>query len=437
MSLQKFIDAQARGPDIGHGATWNTAINQLRRMGAKGSLHYAWYIFPQLAGVAQMVTGHDPTAISRYYAINNLEQAVAYLRNGDLRNRLMIFATEMAHIAPHRPIGAILGIGDALKFKSSMTLFLIAALIRRDDNALTTFRNALLRFGAPRLYDNLDPVTLTILREQNSPLLAGVPSGVFSMIDQDDGGGGADDGGGAGGGDPSPDAAADSFYTPPWSPSESPRGPRAPRGFDGDAAQEELIDTFDMGEGGSLIDQIVAMGFSAHDAAMALARAEPPGNIPAAIQLLLAEQREIPDDPPPAAPLSLIDQIVAMGFSAHDAAMALARAEPPGNIPAAIQLLLDDQREIPADPPAVAPARRRRQIGRLPSDVQGSSRRPRIARSKTRAKRWPKVQTGQSGSGRRTQRRKRRRRRYSRKKRQRGYRKRKTRGRRKTRRRNK
>ena len=384
MSLQKFIDAQARGPDIGHGATWNTAINQLRRTGAKGSLHYAWYIFPQLAGVAQMVTGHDPTAISRYYAINNLEQAVAYLRNGDLRNRLMIFATEMAHIAPHRPIGAILGIGDALKFKSSMTLFLIAALIRRDDNALTAFRNALLRFGAPRLYDNLDPVTLTILREQNSPLLAGVPSGVFSMIDQDDGGGGGDDGGGAGGGDPSPDAAADSFYTPPWSPSESPRGPRAPRGFDGDAAQEELIDTFDMGEGGSLIDQMVDMG-----------------------------------------------------FSAHDAAMALARAEPPGNIPAAIQLLLDDQREIPADPPAVAPPRRRRQIGRLPSDVQGSSRRPRIARSKTRAKRWPKVQTGQSGSGRRTQRRKRRRRRYSRKKRQRGYRKRKTRGRRKTRRRNK
>ena len=288
----------------------------------------------------------------------------------------------MAHIAPNRSIATILGIGDALKFKSSMTLFLIAALIRRDDNALTTFRNALLRFGAPRLYDNLDPVTLTILREQNSPLLAGVPSGVFSMIDQDVGGGGGSAGGGAWGGDPSPDAAADSFYTPPWSPSESPRGPRAPRGFDADAAQEELIDTFDMGEGGSLIDQMVDMGFSAHDAAMALARAEPPGNIPAAIQLLLAEQRE-----------------------------------------------------IPADPPAVAPARRReRQIGRLPLDVLGSSQRTRISRSKTPAKKWPKVQTGK---GRRTRRRRRRKRRYSKKKRQRRYPKRKTRGRRKTRRRNK
>ena len=122
MSLQKFIDAQTTGKA---GATWRQAIDQLRRTGGKGSLHYAWYIFPQLAGVTLMATGNDPTAISRYYAINNLEQAVAYLRNADLRNHLMIFATEMARIAPLRTIGGILGIGDANKFKSSMTLFLI------------------------------------------------------------------------------------------------------------------------------------------------------------------------------------------------------------------------------------------------------------------------------------------------------------------------
>ena len=132
MSLQKFIDAQAQGPSMGNGATWDAAINELRRTGVKGSLHYAWYIFPQLAGVTLMATGNDPTAISSYYAINNLDQAVAYLRNVNLRTNLMIFATEMARIAPHRSIGGILGIGDANKFRSSMTLFLISRVFLSD-----------------------------------------------------------------------------------------------------------------------------------------------------------------------------------------------------------------------------------------------------------------------------------------------------------------
>ena len=215
-----------------------------------------------------MATGNDPTAISQYYAINNLEQAVAYLRNADLRTHLMIFATEMARIAPNRSIGGILGIGDANKFRSSMTLFLIAAIILRDDTALTSFRNALLRFGAPRLYDNLDPVTLTILREQNSPLLARVPRGVFSIIVSGEDGAAAHDSGGGGdggGGDPAPDARRD----------------------DEDAEVERLISV--VAEGGSLIDQMVAMGFSAPEAAMALARAEPPGDIQAAVQLIFDE----------------------------------------------------------------------------------------------------------------------------------------------------
>ena len=448
MSVQKFIDAQADGPSIGTGATWREAINQLRRTGFKGSLHYAWYIFPQLAGVTLMATGNDPTAISQYYAINNLEQAVAYLRNADLRTHLMIFATEMARIAPHRSIGGILGIGDANKFKSSMTLFLIAAIILRDDTALTSFRNALLRFGAPRLYDNLDPVTLTILREQNSPLLARVPRGVFSIIVSGEDGAAAHDsggGGGGGGGAPAPAAAADSFYTPPWSPSESPQGQRAPAGFDEDAAQEELIDAFDMEEKGSLIDHMVAMGFSGHEAAMALARAEPPGDIQAAVQLIFDERAAggggaaaqpagggadgvfpVPSAPPlpddgggdAAAdgggdPItSLTDPIIAMGFSRRAALQALAetpRANQREHIAAAIEWLL---------------ARKRRRRRRRNFDTSKTAR-------EKKAKKWPKVQTGQ---GRRTRRRRRRRRKpHTKKRRQR----RRRRQRRKTRRRNK
>ena len=418
MSLQKFIDAQNRGPAHGVGSTWREAINQLRRTGGKGSLHYAWYIFPQLAGVTLMATGNDPTAISQYYAINNLEQAVAYLRNADLRTHLMIFATEMARIAPNRSIGGILGIGDANKFRSSMTLFLIAAIILRDDTALTSFRNALLRFGAPRLYDNLDPVTLTILREQNSPLLARVPRGVFSIIVSGEDGAAAHDsggGGGGGGGDPAPDARRD----------------------DEDAEVERLISV--VAEGGSLIDQMVAMGFSAPEAAMALARAEPPGDIQAAVQLIFDERaagsggaaaQPAGAFPVPSAPplpddgggdaggdgggdsiTSLTDPIIAMGFSRRAALQALAetpRANQREHIAAAIEWLL---------------ARRRRRRRRRNFDTSKTAREKKV-------KKWPKVQTGQ---GRRTRRRRRRRRKpYTKKRRQR-----RRRQRRKTRRRNK
>ena len=423
MSLQKFIDAQNRGPAHGVGSTWREAINQLRRTGGKGSLHYAWYIFPQLAGVTLMATGNDPTAISQYYAINNLEQAVAYLRNADLRTHLMIFATEMARIAPNRSIGGILGIGDANKFRSSMTLFLIAAIILRDDTALTSFRNALLRFGAPRLYDNLDPVTLTILREQNSPLLARVPRGVFSIIVSGEDGAAAHDSGGGGdggGGDPAPDARRD----------------------DEDAEVERLISV--VAEGGSLIDQMVAMGFSAPEAAMALARAEPPGDIQAAVQLIFDERAAGGGGaaaqpagggadgvfPVPSAPplpddgggdaggdgggdsiTSLTDPIIAMGFSRRAALQALAetpRANQREHIAAAIEWLL---------------ARKRRRRRRRNFDTSKTAREKKV-------KKWPKVQTGQ---GRRTRRRRRRRRKpYTKKRRQR-----RRRQRRKTRRRNK
>ena len=369
MSLQKFIDAQNRGPEFGNSATWDTAIAQLRRTGSKGHLHYAWYIFPQLAGVTRMITGYAPTAISSFYAINNLEQAVAYLENTELRDHLMIFATEIARIASHRPIGAILGIGDASKFKSSMTLFLIAALIRRDDNAVTTFRNALMRFGAPRLYDNLDPVTLTILKDQNSSLLTHVPRGMFTIIQRDE------DPSASGGENANvrgQDNSSDTNYTAPWL---SPSDPR--RNVPTEPPQEEHVE-----------------------------------------------------------PLSLIDQITAMGFPAGNAASALARADPPGNVAAAIQLLLDDQSRAPPPPPASPPVARprprprsrpRQPTGQLMKNVQGSSRRPRIVLSRKAAKKWPKVQTGQGGQGRRTRRR--RRKRYTKKRRRRRK--------RKTRRRNK
>lgn len=109
--LERFLAAQARG------GTYATALGELRR-GRKTS-HWMWFVFPQVAGL-----GSSPTA--QRYAIGSLEEARAYAAHPVLGARLR----ECAHaLLEHRerPAAAILGGVDALKLRSSMTLFARAA----------------------------------------------------------------------------------------------------------------------------------------------------------------------------------------------------------------------------------------------------------------------------------------------------------------------
>ncbi len=75
-----------------------------------------WFVFPQIAGL-----GRSPTAL--FYAIRGCEEAEAYCRNPVLGPRLLECTEAMLGWAGERSAEQVLGPVDALKFRSSMTLF--------------------------------------------------------------------------------------------------------------------------------------------------------------------------------------------------------------------------------------------------------------------------------------------------------------------------
>jgi uncharacterized protein (DUF1810 family) len=75
-----------------------------------------WFVFPQIAGL-----GSSSTA--RRYAIASLAEARAYLAHPVLGPRLREAARALAELEGTNDADAILGPIDALKLRSSMTLF--------------------------------------------------------------------------------------------------------------------------------------------------------------------------------------------------------------------------------------------------------------------------------------------------------------------------
>lgn len=108
-NLNRFVDAQAR--------CYDGVLEELRR-GRKTS-HWMWFVFPQLAGL-----GHSVTA--RTYAIASLDEAKAYLAHAVLGTRLRE-CTAIVNSIDGRSLRQIFGTPDDLKFRSSMTLFALAA----------------------------------------------------------------------------------------------------------------------------------------------------------------------------------------------------------------------------------------------------------------------------------------------------------------------
>jgi uncharacterized protein (DUF1810 family) len=133
--LARFVSAQEE--------SYPRALAELRH-GRKES-HWMWFIFPQIAGL-----GASPMA--RFYAIASAGEARAYLDHPLLGPRLRA-ATEA--MLAHRGESAedILGSVDALKFRSSMTLFDAVA------DAPEPFATALTFFHAGRK----DQATLALL----------------------------------------------------------------------------------------------------------------------------------------------------------------------------------------------------------------------------------------------------------------------------------
>ncbi|MGZ3171554.1 MAG: DUF1810 domain-containing protein [Croceibacterium sp.] len=136
-SLDRFVEAQR--------PVYDQALGELVA-GAKRS-HWMWFVFPQIAGL-----GRSPTAMR--YAIRDEVEAQSYLLHPTLGPRLRECTQAMLDWAGRKSAQAILGPIDAMKFKSSMTLFDAVA-----DNSDNPFARALAAF----YHGERDPLTLDLL----------------------------------------------------------------------------------------------------------------------------------------------------------------------------------------------------------------------------------------------------------------------------------
>ena len=103
--LDRFLKAQED--------SYDTALDELRT-GRKRS-HWIWFVFPQLAGL-----GQSPT--SQFYGIKSLDEAAAYLQHPILGGRLHE-SLKVLQMLDETSADHIFGELDAMKFRSSLTLF--------------------------------------------------------------------------------------------------------------------------------------------------------------------------------------------------------------------------------------------------------------------------------------------------------------------------
>ena len=108
-ALDRFVEAQQ--------GVYPTALAELRA-GRKRS-HWMWFVFPQLAGLGR-------SAMAERYAIGSLHEARDYLAHPLLGVRLRECAATLLALPGDDPV-AVLGGVDAMKLRSSMTLFLRAS----------------------------------------------------------------------------------------------------------------------------------------------------------------------------------------------------------------------------------------------------------------------------------------------------------------------
>ena len=109
-NLERFVEAQDTEPF----GDYNQALAEMRTGQKRG--HWIWYIFPQMRGL-----GHSPNSYT--FGISGLEEAKAYLAHEVLGPRLREI-TEAVLEQAGEPADVLMGWEiDAMKLRSSMTLF--------------------------------------------------------------------------------------------------------------------------------------------------------------------------------------------------------------------------------------------------------------------------------------------------------------------------
>lgn len=106
--LERFVRAQQAG------ATFECALAELRA--GRKRTHWMWFVFPQIAGLGRSAT-------AREYAIGSQGEARAYLEHDVLGPRLLACSHAVLE-AQAQSAQELLGAVDAMKLRSSMTLFM-------------------------------------------------------------------------------------------------------------------------------------------------------------------------------------------------------------------------------------------------------------------------------------------------------------------------
>ena len=160
MSLQRFRDAQDSPVD-----GFVDALEEIRRGAKRG--HWIWYVFPQLEGMGSSVQ-------ARRFALAGEDEAFAYLRDPELRSRLLTITNAVLDAlrsgrAPS--LRALMGSEiDTLKIVSSLTLFrhVASALHARnhddEDAAVARAAEDVLAIAAGEGYQ---PCAYTLMRLRN------------------------------------------------------------------------------------------------------------------------------------------------------------------------------------------------------------------------------------------------------------------------------
>ncbi len=105
--LDRFVAAQ-------DDEVYEAAIEEIRAGEKTG--HWMWFVFPQIAGLGRSAT-------ARKFALADRNEAIAYSRHDVLGERIYEATEAMLEWAGSSSAEHILGELDAMKFKSSMTLF--------------------------------------------------------------------------------------------------------------------------------------------------------------------------------------------------------------------------------------------------------------------------------------------------------------------------
>lgn len=104
-NLNRFVEAQE--------GVYPIALKELQE-GRKRS-HWMWYVFPQLKHL-----GHSYNA--KFHGITGIEEATAYLQHPILGQRIREVSETILNL-PGNDAEAVFGGIDAMKLRSSMTLF--------------------------------------------------------------------------------------------------------------------------------------------------------------------------------------------------------------------------------------------------------------------------------------------------------------------------